>query len=78
MQKPNIRIDTPKCVSCMACQLICSLTYTGSFNPERACIVINPPDEIRYTDECRESCTLCTGYCEPGAIVRVKKVTKKV
>lgn len=73
MEKVNIRIDGSKCTECISCQLICSFTYTGSFNPEKSCIVINPPDEIRFTEECKEGCILCTRYCEPGAITPVKE-----
>ena len=54
MQKVDISVDSEKCTECMCCQLICSLTYTGSFNPERAAIIIKPPDEIRFTEECRD------------------------
>ena len=48
------------------------LTYAGAFNPEKSYIVINPPDEIQFTDECREGCSLCTRHCEFGAITRIK------
>ena len=74
MKKSNISIDSGKCKECISCQLICSLTYTGSFNPEKSCIVINPPDEIRFTDECQEACILCTRYCEHGAIAKLREV----
>ncbi|MFC1916122.1 hypothetical protein ACFLW4_05475 [Chloroflexota bacterium] len=73
MEKPNIRIDTGKCSECLSCELICSLTYTGSFNPEKSCLVINPPEEISFTEECRQECSLCTRYCEHGAITQVKE-----
>jgi MinD superfamily P-loop ATPase len=74
MEKRNIKTDAALCVGCMACQLICSLIYTGAFNPERACIVIDPPNELRFTEECRKGCTLCTRYCDLGAIIsRVSK-----
>ena len=72
MEKLNISTDVGKCTGCMSCQLICSFTYTGAFNPEKSYIVINPPDEIRFTDECREGCSLCTRHCEFGAITRIK------
>jgi len=74
MQKVNISVDSEKCTECMCCQLICSLTYTGSFNPERAAIIIKPPDEIRFTEECRDGCILCARYCLPGAITAVREV----
>jgi Fe-S-cluster-containing hydrogenase component 2 len=74
MEKANISIAIEKCAECTSCQLICSFTYTGSFNPEKSCLVINPPDEIRFTEECRDGCSLCTRYCEFGAITRVRGV----
>jgi NAD-dependent dihydropyrimidine dehydrogenase PreA subunit len=74
MEKANIRVNPAECVECIACQLICSLTYAGSFNPEKAYIVINTPsDEIHFTEECRVGCSLCTRYCDTGAITRIKE-----
>jgi len=70
MEKSNIVVSPEKCTECMCCQLICSLTYTGSFNPEEARIVINPPEEISFTEDCVEGCVLCTRYCVYGAIAR--------
>ena len=74
MEKVNIRVASDKCTECMCCQLICSLTYTDSFNPERAAIVINTPDEIRFTEECKDGCTLCARYCLTGAITSMREV----
>jgi Fe-S-cluster-containing hydrogenase component 2 len=71
MNKTNIRVNVATCASCMACQYICSLSYTGSFNPEKAYIVIKPPDEISFTEECHKGCSLCTKYCAFDAIVPV-------
>lgn len=73
MNKENIKISIDRCTECMCCQLICSLTYVGSFNPEIARIVINPPDEIAFTDDCAEGCSLCTQYCVYGAITKKKE-----
>ncbi len=70
MEKKNIVVTVEKCTECLCCQLICSLTHTGSFNPERAGIVIDPPREISFTDDCVEGCSLCTRYCVYGAIVK--------
>lgn len=67
MEKTNIKMDPSKCAECLLCQLRCSLAYTGAFNPEKARIVIDPP-EIRFTDECVSGCILCTRYCTYGAI----------
>lgn len=73
MEKNNIAVIPEKCKECMSCQLICSLTYAGAFNPEEAKIVVRPPDGIRFTDECQQGCILCVKYCEFGAITRVKE-----
>ena len=72
MNKDNIAVNPEKCTECMCCQLICSLTYAGSFNPEEARIAINPPNEIGFTEECVKGCSLCTKYCVYGAITRLK------
>jgi len=73
MKKDNIGVNPEKCTECMCCQLICSLTYAGAFNPEEARIVINPPNEIAFTEECVKGCSLCTKYCVYGAITRLKE-----
>lgn len=73
MKKTNIKVNTKKCTSCMACQYICSLSYAGSFNPEKSHIVIKPPDEISFTEECKDGCSLCTKYCAFDAIVPIAK-----
>ena len=72
MKKDNIAVNPEKCTECMCCQLICSLTYAGSFNPEEARIIINPPNEISFADECVKGCSLCTRYCVYGTITRLK------
>ncbi len=64
----KISIQPNECTECGTCQLICSLTHTGEFNPEKANIIINLPEEIRFTDDCIESCTLCAEYCVYDAI----------
>ena len=73
MEKTNITVFPEKCAECMCCQLICSLTYAGAFNPEAARIVIDVPNGIRFTDDCVEGCSLCTKYCEYDAITRTKE-----
>ncbi len=73
MEKNNIAVTPEKCTECISCQLICSMTYTGAFNPEEARIIVNPPQSIHFTDECKEECILCTRYCKFDAITRVKE-----
>lgn len=72
MKKSNIAVDSSKCTECACCQLICSLTYTGAFNPEEARIIIMPPDEISFTDACIAACSLCARYCAYSAITQLK------
>jgi Fe-S-cluster-containing hydrogenase component 2 len=67
---PGVVIREERCTGCMHCQLICSFTYFGAFNPRGAMIRINGADEkrIRFTEECNQ-CGLCTKYCVFGTIV---------
>jgi len=69
MAKTNVMADASACCECYSCQLICSLVYTGAFNPLRARIIIQP-GEISFTHECVETCSLCTNYCAYGALTR--------
>jgi carbon-monoxide dehydrogenase iron sulfur subunit len=68
MKKINIIVEPNKCTLCHCCQLICSFSYTGAFNPEKARIVIDWPNSISFTDDCVEGCSLCARYCPVGAI----------
>ena len=77
LNKENISIDADKCTGCLICQLICSFTYSGAFNPAKARIVIeHDRKEIHFTDECVEKCHLCTRYCVYGAITRKDEASK--
>ena len=74
LAKKNIIVNVDKCTGCGICQLICSFTYTGAFNPAQARIVIRRPHEaIYFTDGCVQNCHLCTRYCVYGAIARADK-----
>jgi NADPH-dependent glutamate synthase beta subunit-like oxidoreductase len=55
MNKTNIRVNPQECKGCLVCQLLCSLAYTGAFNPEKARIIIEPLQEISFTDDCIEN-----------------------
>lgn len=77
LKKKNISIDVGRCTGCLICQLICSFTYTGAFNPARARIVIERDQkEIHFADECVQNCHLCTRYCVYGAITRKDETSK--
>ena len=67
MKKANIRVDPSKCAECLSCQLVCSLIYTGIFNPSKARLKVEP-GKISFTDECIENCHLCAHYCAYGAL----------
>ena len=71
MEKTNIRIDPGKCAECFSCQLICSITYAGVFNPSQARLKIEP-SKISFTDKCIENCHLCVNYCAYGALTLLK------
>lgn len=68
MEKTNIAINPKQCTQCHSCQLRCSLAYTNSFNPEKARIIIDPPDKILFSEDCVRGCSLCVRYCAYGAI----------
>jgi Fe-S-cluster-containing dehydrogenase component len=72
MEKANIKVDIAKCTQCYCCQLRCSFIYTGDFNPEKASIVLGPPNGISFTEECRKGCSACVSYCPTGALVRIR------
>ena len=69
MEQDKIAVNSKDCTECMCCQLICSLTYIGEFNPEKARLVIRPPNEISFTDEC-DTCGICARYCPHDALYR--------
>jgi Fe-S-cluster-containing dehydrogenase component len=68
MEKTNIAVEPRNCTQCYCCQLRCSLAFTGDFNPEKARIIIEPPDRIDFTDECLIGCSLCVRYCPYDAL----------
>ena len=68
MDKRSLKVDAQKCVQCLCCQLQCSLSYTGAFNPEKARVIVDPPGRISFSEECVSGCSLCARYCFLGAI----------
>lgn len=72
----EIIVDETKCSGCATCQLWCSFTYQGSFNPLKARIkqefVPGQGFKITFSEECVK-CKVCSSHCVYGALVR--KVT---
>ena len=66
-----IEVHPENCAGCQACQLICSFTFTQSFNPLEAYILIDltgrMEKRIRFTDDCK-LCSICAKYCAYGAL----------
>jgi NAD-dependent dihydropyrimidine dehydrogenase PreA subunit len=65
----DIEIIKENCTGCLCCQLICSYTYTGRFNPLRARLRVSVREgaRIEFTDDCIK-CGLCVEYCTYGAL----------
>lgn len=66
-----IEVHPEKCAGCMSCQLICSFTFTQSFNPLEAYILVDVTgrmgEKIKFTDDCT-ACGICAKYCSYGAL----------
>lgn len=66
-----IKVYPERCSGCMSCQLACSFTYEGSFNPLKARIIINWPGDleckISFTETCTD-CGVCVQYCNYDAL----------
>jgi Pyruvate/2-oxoacid:ferredoxin oxidoreductase delta subunit len=69
-QRIQIRVNVDLCRNCSTCQMVCSLTYQGVFNPLDSKILIEP-NKIEYKDSCRGGCSLCIDYCPYGALERL-------
>ena len=65
MSKFIIQIYTDNCTGCLRCQLACSETYTGTFNPIEAKIRVEVSGvacSIRFTEDCK-GCGICADNC---------------
>ena len=69
-QRIQIRVNVDLCRNCSTCQMVCSLTYQGVFNPANSKIVIEA-DKIGYKDNCVGGCSLCIDYCPYGVLERL-------
>nr|MDO8097865.1 4Fe-4S dicluster domain-containing protein [Candidatus Njordarchaeota archaeon] len=72
---PEIATQSAKCTGCLRCQLQCSLTHTGVFNPSKAMIQVQVNDfsegeegiTVSFSDGC-DKCGLCISACPYGAL----------
>ena len=68
--KPAISTNPEACTRCRNCQLICSFTNRGVFNPFEANLQIEGYEDtvtIAFLDTCKD-CGLCTQFCVYGAL----------
>jgi|GEM_PF-389746 len=66
----EIEANPSRCVGCLLCQLICSLSYEKMFNPSKSRILIERGDDgfkINFTDKCT-LCGLCVEFCVYNAL----------
>ena len=68
---PEIKVHEEKCTGCGTCELWCSLTFQGSFNPLKAYIhhefVPGKGFKIMFTEDCNQ-CAICGDHCVYGAL----------
>ena len=68
-EKNKILVDATKCAQCLLCQLMCSFTYTKTFNISESRIAIDIARRaIDFSEECN-SCGTCAHYCAYGALM---------
>ncbi len=66
----GIEAHPERCTGCLICQLMCSFTFEGRFNPSRARIKIDRADgscRISFSRECT-LCGRCAEHCLYGAL----------
>lgn len=70
----GFQYDPASCTNCLSCQLICSFSNTGRFNPIKAFVTVDfAGNDISFADDCLE-CGLCADYCPFGALVKAGEV----
>lgn len=67
-----LTINPSLCLGCTACALICSATWQGEFNPQKAYVQIKKQDRIGafkiiFSSECKQ-CKKCGIECPSGAL----------
>lgn len=73
----HLTVTPGLCLGCSACSLICSLTWQGEINPQKAYIQIKKHDregsfDIIFSSQCK-SCKKCGLECPSGALAIVEK-----
>lgn len=67
--KSKILVDATKCAQCLLCALMCSFTYTKTFNISKSRIAIDIARRaIHFSEECN-TCGTCAHYCGYGALM---------
>ncbi|MCP4763360.1 MAG: hypothetical protein GY870_16420 [archaeon] len=75
----RVEVHPEKCTGCLLCQLACSFTYSGKFNPFSSWIRIEwiPGDsKITFMDECKD-CGICSDHCFYGCLKKVNSGGEK-
>ena len=71
----KIKAYPEKCAGCLSCALVCSWTFTGTFNPLKSRVQINWPGDVEryivFTKECTK-CGICVEYCNYDALEMVE------
>lgn len=76
-----LAVNPQLCVGCSSCSLICSITWQGEFNPNKAYIRVKKHDlsglfEISFSSECKH-CKKCGMECPAGALSVVEVEDEK-
>lgn len=63
MTAQKIDIKSSKCVGCLRCQMVCSMSYQGLFSPAESWIAVDfDSSRGKYTAFFTPECTFC-GLC---------------
>ncbi|NLI14593.1 4Fe-4S dicluster domain-containing protein [Pelotomaculum propionicicum] len=74
----KISLNEARCTGCRICEMICSWSDEGGFDPSRSLITVESIDEkdahfsIRFDPGCK-NCGLCATYCASKALVKEKE-----